>query len=197
AVCRALKEAWKCEVFSNFGMTEAGMGCAVDCRFHKELHLRMADLFFEIIDPISGSPLPIGDMGELVITTLRREAMPLIRYRTGDMAALHNGCTGCKSEILTLKAVYGRCEDYALGDFSGAFGMHALEELLFAKPEITDFVAKKSEEGIFLELEANLSIDMDKLKFQLEYAFPKEKPFFVKIPEKFVSQTGKRKILNI
>jgi phenylacetate-CoA ligase len=86
AVARAIEDAWGCTVFDHYGMTEMGLGGGVDCRARAGYHLREADLLFEVVDPASGRPVPDGESGEVVFTTLTRNAMPLIRYRTGDVS---------------------------------------------------------------------------------------------------------------
>ena len=65
------------KVLNHYGMTEIGFGGAVQCPAREHLHLRHPDLFFEIVDP-AGAPLPAGQWGEVVITTLNRQGMPLI-----------------------------------------------------------------------------------------------------------------------
>ena len=65
------------------GLTETGYGGGVECCGKQGYHLREGDLFFEVVDPVSGEPVPDGTPGEVVFTTLTRQAMPLIRYRTG------------------------------------------------------------------------------------------------------------------
>ena len=87
SVIRLLRELWGAEVFCHYGMTEMGFGGGVDCARHMGYHLRSADLLFEIVDPVRGLPVPDGMVGEVVFSTLNREAMPLIRYRTGDLDA--------------------------------------------------------------------------------------------------------------
>lgn len=83
-----LEKLWGCRVLQHFGMTETGYGCAVEHPDYEGMFLRRDELIAEIIDPRSGEVLPYGKIGELVLTTLRREAMPLIRYRTGDWAQM-------------------------------------------------------------------------------------------------------------
>lgn len=79
-----IEKAWGCKIFEHYGMTEMGLGGAVSCWALDGYHYREADLFFEIICPESGKPVPDGTYGEIVFTTLTRTGMPLIRYRTGD-----------------------------------------------------------------------------------------------------------------
>jgi phenylacetate-coenzyme A ligase PaaK-like adenylate-forming protein len=102
-----------CETFLHYGATESGLGGAVECAAHAGCHIRESDLLVEIIDPLTGEQLPDGMMGEVVITTLGREAMPLIRYRTGDMAYLDRTvcvCGGVTARICNIRGRQNGCE---------------------------------------------------------------------------------------
>lgn len=92
----------------HYGMTETGYGGGVECPAHDGYHLRELDLLFEIVDMESGEPLPDGEEGELVVTTLTREAMPLIRYKTGDAASMLSGPCRCGSPLRRLSRIRGR-----------------------------------------------------------------------------------------
>lgn len=87
ALRRHLEIRLGCLVLDHYGLTESGYGGGVECPAHNGYHLRALDLLVEIVDPCSGLPLQPGEEGEVVITTLNREAMPLVRYRTGDVAS--------------------------------------------------------------------------------------------------------------
>lgn len=91
----------------HYGLTETCFGGGVECLAHAGYHLREADLIVEIVDG-NGTPLPDGETGEVVITTLLREAMPLIRYRTGDVSRLLPGPCPCGSLVRRLEGVRGR-----------------------------------------------------------------------------------------
>ena len=136
-----LEEIWGCRVLSHFGMTETCFGCAVESMLHRGMYLRRNELYAEVIDPESGKPLPAGERGELVLTTLRREAMPLIRYRTGDYARLSKERGGC------IESVCGRI------NASEAF--YSLQEKLCPLKEILDYNISIS--GEILNLEAIVS----------------------------------------
>jgi len=112
-------DVWDCEVFDHYGLTESGYGGGVECSAHDGYHWREADLWLEIVDPISRQPVPDGEMGEVVITTLRRQAMPLIRYRTGDAARILSGPCACGSPLRRLGTVSGRL-------LPGADGPHTM-----------------------------------------------------------------------
>jgi phenylacetate-coenzyme A ligase PaaK-like adenylate-forming protein len=86
AVSNELRRIWNCPVFHHYGTTEMGFGGGVECQACSGYHLREADLYFEIIDPDSGQPIPQGALGEIIVTTLTRKGMPLVRYRTGHLS---------------------------------------------------------------------------------------------------------------
>ena len=98
-----IQRTWGCRVYQHYGMTEMGYGGGVECDAHDGYHLREADLFVEIVDPATGRALPDGVSGEVVVTTLTRRAMPLIRYRTGDMARFLPEYCPCGSTLRRLE----------------------------------------------------------------------------------------------
>ncbi|MBQ7618398.1 MAG: phenylacetate--CoA ligase family protein, partial [Desulfovibrio sp.] len=109
-LAQKIQTKWHCQLLNHYGLTEVCFGCAVECPAHHGMHLRALDLRLEIIDPQSKQPVPMGQVGEIVITTLRHTAMPLIRYRTGDIASLLPGPCACGSPLPRLGEVLGRLE---------------------------------------------------------------------------------------
>ncbi|MCL2492455.1 MAG: AMP-binding protein [Clostridiales bacterium] len=101
---------WDCLAYEHYGMTEMGLGGAMACEVREGYHPREADLLFEIIDPDTGAVLPDGEYGEIVFTTLTREAMPLIRYRTGDHSRFLPEPCPCGSVLKRLDKVGDRHE---------------------------------------------------------------------------------------
>jgi hypothetical protein len=99
----AFGQAGGCSVFVHYGLTETGLGGAVECSFRCGCHVREGELLIEIIDA-AGFPAAEGAWGEIVITTLTREAMPLIRYRTGDSGRFLAGPCACGSVLRRLEA---------------------------------------------------------------------------------------------
>ncbi|MDR0904562.1 MAG: AMP-binding protein [Oscillospiraceae bacterium] len=106
-IAAELENRWNCEVFRHYGMTETAFGGAVDCGAHAGMHIREPDMIFEIIDPISGVVLPDGERGEVVLTTLTRRVMPLVRYRTGDFSRIIPGDCACGCPLKRLDNVEG------------------------------------------------------------------------------------------
>lgn len=100
------------ELFDIYGLTEIyGPGIAIDCTHHKGMHYFDDYLLFEIIDSHTGELLPDGEWGELVITTLRKEAAPLVRYRTHDLTRiLPEPCT-CGRSYPMIDRIMARTDD--------------------------------------------------------------------------------------
>lgn len=103
-----VRTVFGCEVFDHWGMTETGYGGGVECAAHDGYHLREADILVEIVHPVTGAVLPEGETGEIVVTTLAAEAMPLLRYRTGDAARMLPSPCPCGSPLHRLGPVLGR-----------------------------------------------------------------------------------------
>ena len=156
SVVAALRERWGCRVFTHFGMTETGFAGAVQCGAGAGHHLRHPDLIVEIVDPVTGSPMPPGESGELVLTTLLHEAMPLLRYRTGDRASLVPEPCPCGGTLPRLGKVAGRTGN----DLAPGLSIHRLDERLFALPEVLAFEARLETGGV-LVLTLNMTGPVD------------------------------------
>ena len=108
AIVDVLENTWGCKVFNHYGTTEMGLGGGVECEAHRGYHLREADMYFEIVDPETGEPVPDGEYGEVVFTTLTRRGMPLIRYRMGDRSRFITGACPCGTKLRTMEKIRGR-----------------------------------------------------------------------------------------
>jgi len=107
-----LQEAWGAKVYDSYGMMELVCDGAGECRAMCGLHVSPY-LLVEVVDPRSGVPLPRGELGELVFTTLYRQASPLLRYRTGDLARLLPDEMCPCGEVTTerISRIMGRADD--------------------------------------------------------------------------------------
>jgi phenylacetate-coenzyme A ligase PaaK-like adenylate-forming protein len=96
-----------------YGLSEIiGPGVACEClEAQAGLHVNEDHFLVEVIDPASGRPLGLGERGELVFTTLTKQAMPLLRYRTGDIAALDRSACPCGRTLARMSKVAGRRDD--------------------------------------------------------------------------------------
>jgi len=100
------------EAFDIFGLAEIiGPGVSVECPAHNGLHIAEDHFYPEIIDPETGEPLPYGTPGELVFTTLTKEAFPLVRYRTRDRTVLHAEKCECGRTVVRMGKIMGRTDD--------------------------------------------------------------------------------------
>ena len=100
------------ELYDIYGLTEVyGPGIAINCEYNTGMHYFDDYLYFEIIDPKTGENLPDGELGELVITTLKKEGAPLIRYRTHDLTRIIPGECPCGSSYPRIDVILGRTDD--------------------------------------------------------------------------------------
>lgn len=95
-----------------YGLSEiAGPGVACDCQYRTGMHVQDDHFYPEIVDVDTLEPLPYGESGELVITTLTKEGMPLLRYRTRDIASLNDSPCPCGRTSVKLNKITGRSDD--------------------------------------------------------------------------------------
>jgi phenylacetate-coenzyme A ligase PaaK-like adenylate-forming protein len=95
-----------------YGLSEIiGPGVAAECVAADGLHVNEDHFLVEAIDPATGSPVPDGTSGELVFTTVTKEALPLLRYRTGDCAGRPRGDCACGRTLVKMTRVTGRRDD--------------------------------------------------------------------------------------
>jgi len=100
------------EAFDIYGLSEIiGPGVSVECGEHDGLHVFEDHWLVEVIDPATGEPVDEGEVGELVITTLTKEAMPLLRYRTGDLTTWTTEECSCGRTIGRMGRILGRADD--------------------------------------------------------------------------------------
>ena len=109
---KQIEERLFTEAFDNYGVSELmGPGIAGECPAKKGLHVFEDHFLPEIINPATGEVLPAGETGELVLTSLTREAFPLIRYRTGDISSLDYAACTCGRTMVRMQRVSGRTDD--------------------------------------------------------------------------------------
>lgn len=95
-----------------YGLSEVmGPGVACDCQCQNGLHVCEDYFYPEIVNPETGEPLPHGQIGELVFTSLGVEGMPLIRYRTHDLCKIIPGKCSCGRSTIRISKLMGRCDD--------------------------------------------------------------------------------------
>ena len=119
-----------------YGLTEfGGPGTGFDCIDQNGLHLNEDHFLLEIIDPVTEEVLPVGTKGELVITAIQREAMPMIRYRTRDITTLRREKCSCGRTLLKMDKIYGRSDDMLIIGGVNVFPSQ-IESVLLEIPEV-------------------------------------------------------------
>ena len=98
--------------FDIYGLCEiTGPGVAIDCIHHEGLHVNVDHFYPEVLDPVTHEPVPDGTVGELVFTTLSKEGMPLIRYRTKDLTSITHEKCKCGRTLPRISKFVGRTDD--------------------------------------------------------------------------------------
>lgn len=109
---REIEDRLGLDAYDIYGLTEIiGPGVSVECNQHNGMHIFEDHFLAEIIDPETGEQLPSGVDGEIVFTTLTKEAMPVIRYRTRDRTVLHDEKCACGRTLVRMEKIRGRTDD--------------------------------------------------------------------------------------
>ncbi|NLG83076.1 MAG: phenylacetate--CoA ligase [Firmicutes bacterium] len=109
---RQIERLWGVKAYNSYGLSEVcGPGVAFECPEQNGMHIWEDSFIVEIVDPATGRVLPDGEEGELVLTTLQREAMPLLRYRTGDLTRILPGRCPCGRTHRRIERIKGRTDD--------------------------------------------------------------------------------------
>jgi phenylacetate-CoA ligase len=120
-----------------YGLSEViGPGVAAECAVAADgLHVNEDHFLVEALDPLTGEPVPEGTPGELTFSTLTKEAMPLLRYRTGDIATLRRGDCACGRTLVKMSKVTGRKDDMLVIRGVNVYPSE-IERVLLADPEV-------------------------------------------------------------
>ena len=133
---KRIEEMYGCPAYNSFGMTEMnGPGVAFECKEEKGMHMWEDCYLMEIVNPQTLEPVPDGEMGELVLTTLDREALPLIRYRTRDLTRIIPGPCACGRTSRRIDRFQGRSDDMFIMKGCNVFPIQ-IERVLMRLPEL-------------------------------------------------------------
>ncbi len=138
---RRIEEMLGVKAYNSFGMSEmCGPGVAFECKEQNGMHIWEDYYIVEIIDPQTLEPVAPGEVGELVLTTLNREAMPLLRYRTRDLTRILPGKCPCGREHARLDRMKGRSDDMIIMKGVNIFPIQIETVLLQFKELSTDYL---------------------------------------------------------
>ncbi len=154
------------KVLDVYGLTETmGPGVAVECMEQDGLHLAEDHFYAEIIDPATGEVLPDGEWGELVLTTLDREASPVVRYRTRDITRILPGTCKCGRTHRRIDRLHGRTDDMLIIRGVNVFP-NQIEDVMKTFDEVSswyqiELTRKDHLDVVTLKVEANPDFDFD------------------------------------
>jgi len=133
---RKIEKALGVDVYNSYGLSEMnGPGVAFECERKHGMHLWEDNYILEIVDPQTGEPLPDGQRGELVLTTLCREAMPILRYRTRDITSVIAEPCRCGRTHRRLNRITGRTDDMLIVRGVNIYPQQ-IEQILMAVPQV-------------------------------------------------------------
>ena len=168
-----IQERLKIVATDNYGLSEVmGPGVAGECLERKGLHINEDHFLVEVIHPQTLEPLPPGEIGELVITTLTKEAFPVIRFRTRDLTRIITGPCPCGRTLVKMGKVMGRTDDMLIIKGVNVFPSQ-IESVLFAiegtEPHYQIIVDRKGAlDEVTVLVEVSEAIFFDEMKKQRE-----------------------------
>ncbi len=164
----------------NYGLSEImGPGVAGECCYKQGMHLAEDHFIAEIIDPDTGEVLPEGSVGELVLTSLTKQAFPMIRYRTRDITRLHYDVCSCGRTLARMEKTRGRSDDMLIIKGVNVFPTQ-IEEVLFqiegCEPHYQLIVDRENNmDSLEVQVEVNEHIFFDEMKQQRQFVVRAEK----------------------
>jgi phenylacetate-CoA ligase len=177
---REIEQRLNITATDNYGLSEIiGPGVAGECLFKKGMHIFEDHFIPEIINPETGEVLPPGEKGELVLTNIVQEAIPLIRYRTRDITRLHHESCACGRTLVRMEKTMGRSDDMLIIKGVNVFPTQ-IEEVLFqvegCEPHYQLIVDRQGTlDTLEVRVEVNEHIFFDEMKKQRAFVEMLEK----------------------
>ena len=156
---REIEDELDIAAFNNYGLSEViGPGVSGECPARNGMHIQEDHFLVECLDPETLEPVPEGEPGELVITTLTREAMPMIRYRTRDVARLYRDSCPCGRTSMRMSRVTGRTDDMLIIRGVNVFPSQIEEALLRVEGTTPHYLIEVSRPGTLDEVHVKVEI---------------------------------------
>jgi len=159
---RRIEETWNLRAFNSYGLSEmCGPGVAFECPEQSGMHIWEDRFLVEVVDPDTGEPVPDGECGELVLTTLDREATPLVRFRTRDLTRLIPEPCPCGRTHRRIDRIRGRSDDMMIINGVNIFPMQ-VEQTLLRIPGIgSSYLIEIHEENYMDKLHVSVELAAD------------------------------------
>ena len=161
---KRIEEMMGVKAYNSFGMSEmCGPGVAFECKEQNGLHIWEDYYIVEIVDPQTLEPVPDGEVGEMVLTTINREAMPLLRYRTRDLTRILPGDCPCGRQHKRLDRMKGRSDDMIILKGVNIFPIQ-IEKILMQFSEVSSnylitLIEEDDNDNMIVEVELNAQTD--------------------------------------
>ncbi|HEC72148.1 MAG TPA: phenylacetate--CoA ligase family protein [Thermoplasmatales archaeon] len=180
---KRIQEIWDMEVHDIYGLTEmCGPGVSTDCDQHDGLHLWEDHFFVEVVDPVTLEPVELEEEGELVLTTLTKEGMPLLRYRTRDITCLYDEKTcECGRTHIKHAPIKGRSDD-----------MIIIRGTNIYPGQIESVLMKHDDVGGNWRMLLTTENDVDQLTVEVE-----SKTTLSQVEQKYLEETLKKEIKSV
>lgn len=155
-----LEERLHIDVINSYGLSEMnGPGVAFECREKEGMHVWEDHYYLEIVDPKTGEPLPDGEEGEVVLSAINREAMPILRYRTHDLAFIYPEKCACGRTHRKISRIKGRTDDMFIIGGVNIFPSQ-IEEVLMRIPQVgSNYVIILSKKGSLDRLSVRIEVN--------------------------------------
>lgn len=158
-----IEKIYGVNAFNCYGLSEMnGPGVGFECPLKDGLHIWEDNFILEVVDPLTGEPLPDGREGELVLTTINREAMPIIRYRTGDITFIYPQVCGCGRTHRKISPIKGRTDDMFIIKGVNVFPSE-VERVLMDTPEVA--------RNYQIVIERERSLDIMRIRVEIKKRF--------------------------
>ncbi len=186
-VRRRIEEAYGLKAYNSYGLSELnGPGVAFECPEQNGMHVWEDHFLLEVISPQTLKPVAPGEVGEVVLTNLSRWGMPILRYRTRDLAALVPGDCPCGRSHRRLSRIQGRTDDMLIVKGVNIFPMQ-IERVLMAMPEV--------ESNYLVELSRENFNDLMCVKVEVQQEFFQEDLKYLKSLQKKITAALKSELL--
>ncbi len=184
-----IQEIYGVHAYNSYGLSEMnGPGVAFECEYQNGMHLWEDAFLPEIVDPETLEPVPEGETGELVLTTLCREGMPILRYRTRDLTRFIPGECPCGRGHRRIDRIAGRSDDMMVIKGVNVFPMQ-VEKILMSIPEVG--------QNYLIELEREGFLDQMRIKVEIrdEY-FVEDMRELQRLQQKIASMISEEILIN-
>ncbi|CCO24489.1 phenylacetate--CoA ligase family protein [Maridesulfovibrio hydrothermalis] len=156
---KKIEEMLHIKAYNSYGLSEMnGPGVAFECTQQSGMHIWEDSFIAEIIDPETGDPVEDGEIGELVMTTITREGMPIIRYRTRDLTRFIPGQCKCGRTSRRIDRIMGRADDMLILKGVNIYPMQ-IEKIIMGIPEVgQNYVIELIKEGLVDQIRVKVEI---------------------------------------